>query len=259
CRVYLTASEHNGEGWLYTPLSGNWADEYPIHGYTLYDNMLRQWGEQLYTEINSETVHKLESLANKNRTNFWPNRAATTTEKYHPDAYDRLDFDSIQHFIAFILPGNFDTRFDAAGNALALLNTELNQAQKSQISAYINGLSSEISKTLIPAFWPIITEESSDWVLLKGNYSYDFKNTPGNFHNGGVWPVWMGLFCLGLANNGMHKEVEKIIAAFTEVVLINEAWNFQEYINPLTSSLGGKTQMGYTASGIVFMKLALLK
>ena len=32
-RVYLKACEFNDRGWIYTPLSGNGADEYPIHGY----------------------------------------------------------------------------------------------------------------------------------------------------------------------------------------------------------------------------------
>ncbi len=40
CRKYLKSVEFNDKGWIYTPLSGNWADEYPVHGYTLYDNML---------------------------------------------------------------------------------------------------------------------------------------------------------------------------------------------------------------------------
>ena len=34
CRTYLKSVEFNGNGWIYTPLSGNWADEYPVHGYT---------------------------------------------------------------------------------------------------------------------------------------------------------------------------------------------------------------------------------
>ncbi len=64
----------------------------------------------------------------------------------------------------------------------------------------------------------VITEESEDWDLLKGNYSFSFKNEPGAFHNGGIWPVWMGLFCLGLAKNGLQKEAETIIAGFTETI-----------------------------------------
>lgn len=46
----VTIWEFNNKHLIYTPLSGNWADEYPIHGYTLYDNCLRLWGLELYAE-----------------------------------------------------------------------------------------------------------------------------------------------------------------------------------------------------------------
>ena len=41
----LRAWEVNANGRLVTPEAGNWADEYPIHGETLYDNALRCHGE----------------------------------------------------------------------------------------------------------------------------------------------------------------------------------------------------------------------
>ena len=103
----------------------------------------------------------------------------------------------------------------------------------------------------------MITPESTDWNLLEGNYSFAFKNQPGDFHNGGVWPVWMGLFCYALSQNGLQDKAFKIINAFTDTTVKNPAWDFQEYINPKTLQLGGKTKMGYSASGIVFMKLAM--
>jgi len=257
CRKYLRSVEFNDKGWIYTPLSGNWADEYPVHGYTLYDNMLRLWGESLWRDITGEETNNFEDLKHRTLSNFWPSEGVSEENIYHKGSFGRLDLDTIDHFIAFILPGKYDTRFDAAGNALALLQFDLDDIQKKSISRHISTITSEISKPLIPAFWPVITEESEDWNLLKDNYSYSFKNKPGAFHNGGIWPVWMGLFCMGLANNGLQKGAEAIIASFTETVSENPNWDFQEYINALTLEVGGKTQMGYTASGVVFMQLAL--
>ncbi|GAB5398946.1 MAG: hypothetical protein Aureis2KO_05310 [Aureisphaera sp.] len=255
CRAFLKAVEFNSKGWLYTPLSGNWADEYPVHGYTLYDNMLRIWGESIWNLVEENEKPETE----KTFQNFWPSTDTNEDLIYHKSAYQQLNLEGLSHFIAFILPGSYDTRFDAAGNALALLQKELNPVQKEALSKYIDALENEMGQPLIPAFWPIITKESDDWHLLKGNFSFDFKNYPGSFHNGGVWPVWMGLFCMGLAKNGMYKEVEKIVRAFTETVRSHSHWDFQEYIHGKSLELGGKTKMGYTASGIVFMKLALDK
>jgi len=258
CREYLRTAEFNNKGWIYTPLSGNWADEYPVHGYTLYDNTLRLWGESLWQQITGESISNIDEIRERTRANFWPSSDISEKNIYHKASFDTLDLDAIHHFIAFILPGKYDLRFDAAGNALALLQNELNSSQKSAISKFISMLTSEISKPLIPAFWPVIEPISHDWNLMETNYSFDFKNSPGNFHNGGIWPVWMGLFSYGLAKNGLVKEARAIISAFTETVSENQKWDFQEYFNAMDLTLGGKTQMGYTASGVVFMKLALL-
>ncbi|MBK7466490.1 MAG: hypothetical protein IPJ43_06555 [Saprospiraceae bacterium] len=43
CLNVLEIWEYNSRGLIYTPLGGNWADEYPTSGYTLYDNVLRYW------------------------------------------------------------------------------------------------------------------------------------------------------------------------------------------------------------------------
>ena len=120
---------------------------------------------------------------------------------------------------------------------------------------------SEFIKTLphqlIPAFWPTINEQSQDWYLLQGNYSYTFKNHAGDFHNGGVWPVWMGLFCYALSKQGMQNDAEEIVVSFLKQLPREGHWEFQEYFNPISEKWGGKTQMGYSASGVVFMKLAM--
>ncbi|MEM7185318.1 MAG: glycoside hydrolase 100 family protein [Bacteroidota bacterium] len=258
CRRFLEHIEFNHKGWLYTPLSGNWADEYPIHGYTLYDNALRLWGERLWHEVHETRSDRLDQLLERTRFNFWPSTIANENHSYQPSAMAQLDEETLQHFIAFILPGRYDSRFDAAGNAIAMQLFGLDESQRKGMSGFLSLITSEVGQPLIPAFWPEITHESPDWSLLEGNYSYDFKNHPGAFHNGGIWPVWMGLFCLGLSQNGLKDEAKSVINAFLEAVQNNADWDFQEYIHARNMNLGGKTQMGYTASGIVFMKLALL-
>jgi len=253
CRNYLKAIEFNNKGWIYTPLSGNWADEYPIHGYTLYDNVLRLWGEMLYLEIEGKNTSVLNAISNKTVTNFWPTEKASDDLIYQKNAFDKAVSKKPQHFAAFILPGKYDLRFDAAANALAMLQFDLNNSQKELLSNFIDRL----PNNLIPAFWPIINEQSYDWSLLRGNYSFNFKNHYGDFHNGGIWPVWMGLFCLGLSKNNMKKEAEKIASSFLDTVSKSKNWDFHEYFNALSLKADGKTKMGYTASGIVFMNLAI--
>lgn len=254
-RHYLKACEFNDRGWIYTPLSGNWADEYPIHGYTLYDNVLRLWGEKLFMELEGGTSSTLDELLTKTMDNFWPTKGGALI--YQKGPYEKALGFGLEHFIAFILPGHYDMRFDAAGNALAMVLFDLSEGQKSALRGYVQSLGSAIGSTLIPAFWPIMDQESKDWYLLEGNHSYSFKNTPGNFHNGGIWPVWMGLFCYGLAKQGLQETAQQIVDSFLNSVQSNYHWDFQEYLSTPSLELKGKTKMGYTASGIVFMKLAI--
>jgi hypothetical protein len=256
CRSYLKSIEFNDKGWIYTPLSGNWADEYPIHGYTLYDNSLRLWGETLWLKINKEDTSKIDDIKFKTKINFWPIKDYDGNNIYQKSSYKKASSKTISHFCSFILPGVYDTRFDAAGNAIALLNFKLSALQKTTLSKFIKTLNTVITKRLIPAFWPVIQKGDSDWQHIEGNYSFDFKNKPFHFHNGGIWPVWMGLFCLGLAHNNMNEEVAKIVSEF-EKIMQQPDWNFQEYITSDDFQLKGKTQMGFTASGIVFMYHAL--
>lgn len=255
-RNYLKTIEYNDRGWIYTPLSGNWADEYPIHGYTLYDNMLRLWGDSLWFKIQKKLDTKFDKLKAKTLLNFWPQETLDYKNVYQKQPFIGVLNTSQLHFCSSILPGKYDTRFDAAGNAMALLNFKLNSTQKEKITEYLSYFQVTFSKMLIPAFWPVIKEDDREWEDLKNNYSFAFKNMPFNFHNGGIWPVWMGFFCLGLSNNNLIEEVNIIIQDFISVIE-SQNWNFNEYISGDSLKLKGKEQMGFSASGIVFMKHAL--
>jgi len=257
CRNYLKTIEFNAKGWLYTPLSGNWADEYPVHGYTLYDNMLRIWGESLWNDIQKEPNEALQHIKEKTYINFWPGENIWPHYSYQESSFNEALKKPTPHFSAFILPGTYDTRFDAAGNALALLNFRITADQSTAILNFIASLKKYSSKKVIPAFWPVIRKGDRDWELLRNNYAFSFKNKPYHFHNGGIWPVWTGLFCLGLANNGRTPAAKEIVNDFMAIVSESETWDFQEYFVGNTLQPDGKTQMGFTASGIVFMHHAI--
>lgn len=255
-RTYLKTIELNGKGWIYTPLSGNWADEYPIHGYTLYDNMLRLWGESLYLKIQKKTDENFQYLKEKTHVNFWPQPNSKLDDVYQERPFLSVIKNPVQHFCSTILPGKYNTRFDAAGNALALLSYDVSQHQKEQLKSYVFSLKAKLSKKIIPAFWPPIQEKDNEWHDLKENYAFSFKNKPYHFHNGGIWPIWMGLFCLGLSKNNLLDEVNTIVSDFMSII-DTQHWNFQEYITSDSLKLEGKQQMGFSASGVVFMFHAL--
>jgi len=252
---FLSRTEFNAGGWIYTPLSGNWADEYPVHGFTLYDNCLYLWALSLLDKIGFLRFEDRGKAYERMRTNFWP-RTAGEQSIYHKAGYETAKRSHPKHFASFLLPGYYDLRFDAAGNALAMLVLGMDKDQQQEISSQMDLLKAELHKTVIPAFWPVIDQQHPDWKLLANNYSYAFKNEAGHFHNGGIWPIWQGLFGLGLMANGLHTEAKALFETYMELIRLQPSWDFDEYHYAYDLLASGKKKMAYTASGIVFMHLA---
>ncbi|MGD8427491.1 MAG: glycoside hydrolase 100 family protein [Balneolaceae bacterium] len=247
--------EFNGRGLLYTPLSGNWADEYPVEGHTLYDNALRLWGLTLYTRLyeDEERQKQAQTIRECIALNFWPRTSAVD----HPGIYHRRAFSELagctpDHFACSIDPKGYNRRFDAAGHGLALLMGLAGKEQLQGIKKYINGIFKALGTKLVPAFWPVITEQDTEWDALRQNYSYDFKNRPNHFHNGGIWPVWMGWLALGMSTNGDPEFAQSTLEALMEIENPRDI-GFREYISSDTLQPGGKDNLCFSASGLLFL------
>lgn len=253
--------EFNAGGLLYTPLSGNWADEYPIQGHTLYDNLLRLWALKLYNHLfNDDERDRQEKLIEqKIAINFWPK----SSKKNHPGVYHRRAFKEMvqnepDHFACAIDPGGYNMHFDAAGNGLALLLGLASKAQYTKILNYLKDVFRQVSTVLIPAFWPAITSEDPMWDALKNNYNYNFKNYPHSYHNGGIWPVWMGFFALG-ATMTINTDLPQTLLTAWMKIEDPDNIKFSEYIASNTLKHGGKKRLCYSASGLIFLISAIRK
>jgi len=83
--LLLEVWEFNNKHLIYTPTSGNWADEYP-KGYTLYDNCLRLWTLQCYHKLKSSErlSYKIENIRKSIALNF--THTAKKDNLYHTKA-----------------------------------------------------------------------------------------------------------------------------------------------------------------------------
>lgn len=250
--------EFNAKGLLYLPTSGNWADEYPVKGHTLYDNLIRLWGLRLYREVFGEDEHSafLPKIEEKIKVNFWPiPENKNHKAKYHPRLFDEAADEDLSHWLCHLAPEGFSRTFDAAGVGLALLLNIGEEWQTKRVCDYLEAVFSEIKTEMAPAFWPPIRGGDEDWPSIANNYSFDFKNHPHHFHNGGIWPVWSGLLGLGLAARGKAKFAERMLDAYLKIE-DPENIHFFEYISSDELKPGGKKPLCYSASGLVFMAKA---
>ena len=257
--------EMNHGDLLYTPIGGNWADEYVIQGHTLYDNMLRLWGLRLaaafFADDNGVRMKKAyrdkaKRVQEKVEINYlYTSHPGATL--YHAEAYRRIARDP-GYLFASVGPMGYDTRWDMAGNALALL---LGFTQKlDPTCGFLEKLAVELPNGLLPAFWPVITPSDPDWAFLANNYNYRFKNTPHHFHNGGSWPVFSGLMSLALAANGKAEAAYDIYHNMAKALEreVPEG-SFYEYFDTEEGAPHGMKQLCYSASGWLFADMAVRK
>jgi hypothetical protein len=240
---------------IYTPLGGNWADEYVLSGYTLYDNLLRYWSLKLCTELWPEDevlAQKTMDVKRAIEANFIPQKeidAATIHQRIYKQTMDL----HLPYLPASFDASQYNTQWDAAANGLALLLGFKNE----RVSLYVNEFRQTNQELTIPAFWPVIHETDAAWELLKHQFNYSFKNAPYQFHNGGSWPVMSGLLAMGLRCQNKGELADEMLDAYSHFLLKEDALRFSEFISMDTFKPGGKTHMCFSASGYLFMSAKL--
>lgn len=248
----LDAWEFNNKNLIYTPLGGNWADEYIMSGYTLYDNVLRYWALNVAGQVYQNDNWSKKAIMVKQciEDNF--GMETSENPKYHPKAYDELKQSKLEYLPLSFSANGYNTQWDMAGNALALL-LGINKKVEG-VKSFINELNKEFNHWMLPVFYPIIQKSDWQWNLLKNNFSYSFKNEPYHFHNGGSWPIFLGWLCMGLKANGEDDIPKEILKNYEKLLSQNQTINFNEYYTSNKLEPKGTDHLCFSASGYIMMK-----
>ncbi|RYE22494.1 MAG: hypothetical protein EOP42_24350, partial [Sphingobacteriaceae bacterium] len=245
CNAVFTLAkswEFNGKGLMYVPMSSNWADEYVTHGYVLYDQVLRYWALSLAGDFFNNLTWKQEASTIKAsiKQHFL---LETSLEKslYTQAQQNALQsFDRNASFIASFSPGDRVERFDGWSVALLLLLDIPSAATTKKFKNALLQVFEEADQKGIPAFWPVITEQDPLYQVLSLNHNYQFKNKPGHFHNGGIWPVVNGFLVAGLMMAGETETADLLLNALQENLSDFKQTNpFAEYFSLKDGLPGG--------------------
>ena len=235
----LDALEYNGRHLIYIPAGGNWADEYVYDGYILYDQVLRGWG-----------LHAVGAEYGEQR---WLDKAAaigaTIAERYTPS-----EDAPRPHPVAAFSPVRTHDVFDLAATTLLSLS-RLAPTLSDRALDWVNArfLARE---ELPPAFFPVIEEGDADWAALRRYHLHGFRNAPHEYHNGGIWPIWLGWLALALAAAGRMEELEALRSATRAALSLATPFAFDEFLHGISGRPGGTPQMAYTATGLTFLRVA---
>ncbi len=228
-RRFLRAWEGNERGLLYIPRAGNWADEYPVVGYTLYDNALRVWAER-----------EADALARVHPA------AASAGLTHEQRELERPIVDALLHELdtrgplAFVGPGDRDAHFCGFGCALAALIDVGARA-----GALLDVIDRHIRRDLVPAFWPPIGADEHAYAQLEALAGYGMRNTPGRYHNGGLWPVVTGWAAAAARVHGRGALADRLHGG---IAAANAAGAFPEFVDDNNGEGAGTLHMAWSAA-----------
>lgn len=232
----LDALEYNGRHLIYVPVGGDWADEYIYEGYVLHDQVLRTWALRLAGATFAEAAWE-EKAGHIER--------AIVEQFWVPDAARR------GYPLAAFTPARTFDMFDLATCAL------IGVAGISEIgAAALDRIGSRFLARgdLPPAFHPVIGEGHADWPALSRYHAHGFRNRPHEYHNGGIWMIWLGWLALALADR--PHQLEQLRAAVDARLATCEGYAFEEFFHGLTGVPGGVARMAYSATGVLFLGAA---
>lgn len=243
----LAAMEYNGRHLVWVPPGGNWADEYPFEGYVLYDQVLRAWALRLLAGVYAEPAWaaKGDAIAGAIAERYWPDDAAeggdgAATPRGHP--------------LAALSPTRPWDVFDLA--ACALLGVSgVAPAMAARTLDWIDRRFLAAG-TLPPAFHPVIRPGDPEWPALRRYHLFAFRNAPDEYHNGGVWPIWLGWLALALAATGRTAALGRLRTLVARRLAEHPGWAFEEYFHGATGAPGGTPRMAYSATGLVLLDAA---
>jgi len=228
------AWEFNNKHLMYAPVSSNWADEYPVEGYILLNNVLRYWMLRKAGRIfeHKSYTDKANAILWAIKSHFFGEPADTPLlfTKAQQERLDRLT--GGDRVLMSFTPGALNNHMDALGLSIAFL---VGAASESTMNKVVDRwMKGPLRDAVMPAHWPIIRPGDPLWPSIESNYSFDFKNHPGHFHNGGVWGLTQGFAAamfkaLGREEADLLGRYEELLQSSMEHHPFAEYYSYPEF------------------------------
>lgn len=280
---WLLSRDMNQTGLIDSPEAGDWMDSTLVrHGKVFYNNVLLYAALRACEELPVASEHAVAtgSLANDlgERINmaFWPEEGTswrslvgplgTSAEARAsgiyphpatPAAFRRAVVQHRWHYLSHITYAEFVDKCDAFANVLAIL---CGIPDPSRTDLILQGLLEESVRQPFPLATytePIAAADVSGMYKahcdpLQGER---WRNPPGSYHNGGIWPFIGGYWCAALAVCGRmdaaHRELERL-RSWCAANQFNEWGTFAD------GSPGGNPGQSWSAGAVLLAERAVM-
>jgi hypothetical protein len=204
--------------------TSDWRDEQWVQGYGLFVNTVVYASLRLHGR--RERAQTIKVLMN---------RSVVTGRERRQRVHEGLAVPSKPYFALWSYKIHNDERFDLLGNSLAILTGICSPSKSRRLVSWVErecaalGAQELLALDMPPCLFPYIRPSDPDWRPRYARY-----NSPGNYHNGGVWPFVCGLYVAALVAAGRHRLAEQKLLALTELVRLAKsapsAFGFNEWI-----------------------------
>jgi hypothetical protein len=172
--------------------TSDWRDEQWVPGYGLYVNALLYIALRMFGE--DERAAELSRQMG---------RFTITSGYIHRHEHEGLVLRQKPYFALWSRKVDSSERFDLLGNSLAILGGIASRSRAKRIVAWVETECEamrgrgDLALELPPVLFPYIHETDPDW-----RPRYARFNTPGEYHNGGVWPFVCGFYVAAMVAAG---------------------------------------------------------
>jgi glycogen debranching enzyme len=228
--------------------ASDWEDLFAVRGKGLYVNILyylalknagfiaKQLGDKTQSGICKKKARQVHSLINKY---FWYNGDTHTrcyvnfitthakiyfgTESYKKKELSKLINKCIlpcktilrteTYYLPYITFRDFGEWFDSFGNLLAILSGIADDRRPRLLLNFIkrNNL---VNPFPIKAIHPHIPHGGKDW---REYYHHGNRNSPHQYHNGGIWPFLGGFYVAVLVKMKKYSEAQKALRSLARL------------------------------------------
>ncbi|MEK6967705.1 MAG: amylo-alpha-1,6-glucosidase [Nanoarchaeota archaeon] len=283
--IWLTYQDSNNTGLIDSPEAGDWMDSTlnrsgkVCHNNALYfaaavgiNEMARELGDNFFA--NAENIKKKFNIL------FWPEKKEDYSkllghvnypkgaDTSFPHTTSLKAYDAIKKprkfYLSSVSYGNFVDKCDVLANSLANL-FEISDIKKSKkILDYFEEI--KIANPYPVRCWDSpVTSDDNTFSLLKSNadkfQAKQWKNPPGNYHNGAVWPYIGGFYALALLKAGKKKLAESALLNLARANKLgkNNEWGFHEWIHATKGTPEGASDQTWNAGSFAMAYQVIIK
>lgn len=270
--TWLRYQDANNMGLIDAPRAGDWMDSsLGRSGKVLHVNALLLWALRsthwLIDKVDAE--HELDwqtdDVSSRLHQLFWPadgmdhsdlwrhvpsNKAEGFAHKAAIAGYETCIRKDREHYLSSVEFGGWMDRCDTLGNLLTILTGTVPAERANRI---LDHLGSTCADPFPSRSWqnPIERGDRSGMLSTQADETQDprWRNAPGRYHNGAVWPYIGGFHVAALALLGRDDEALSMLGRLTEANRLGDG--FHEWIG-LDGQVGGPSSQTWNAGSLLY-------